>query len=84
MDVKVTSTLTVKVEDGDILFVKAPAETPYKNMREFQRSLQECVRRSIGVDALVVVDSCDIEMSIVKRNELSDIKQRLDDLEKAK
>lgn len=71
----------LKLEDGDILHVTVSPTTQMGQAARFQQQLTDRVKHDLHVDVVVVVLLAECTMSIVKRNELSDIYQRLDDLE---
>ncbi len=82
MDIKITDTKTIKIENGDILLVTVPVATPADVRVKYCQQLKNTIKENLGIAAVIVVTAAEMEMSIVKRNELSDLYQRIDDLEK--
>lgn len=87
VDIQVTDTQTVKVEEGDILLVTVPTNTSDKQLMSFRKSFTKQVKDMVGSDKVVVIvvaaEAGTVSMGLVKREELDDIRQRLDDLETA-
>ncbi len=86
MEIEITKTQTVKVEEGDILLVTIPPSTNTNHVSSFRKSLTEQVRKMVGSDKVIfvvaAVDHADIRMELVKESKLDDIYQRLEALEK--
>lgn len=74
----------VQLEPGDILVVNiSELSTPVSQVQQLKEFLEDQIRRKLGIKNVVVVALVGkADFSVVKRNELSDIYQRLDTLEK--
>lgn len=84
MEIKVDNTHVVKLEDGDILHVTVPIDTRYEQVLAFRKHLEKEVKEKVGDRCIVIVTASEpgtVEVKAIKRNELSDIYQRLDALE---
>lgn len=73
----------VQLEPGDILLLRVPGDIAHEQVARYTEHLQEAIRRKLGLKSVLVVPCVgEADLSVVKRNELSDIYQRLDNLEK--
>ncbi len=71
----------VKLEDGDILFARVNGIVGTKQMQSWRVELEKKVA-ALGVKAEIVAVNGDVTLEVVKRNDLADVLQRLDDIEK--
>lgn len=76
----------VKIEEGDFVLVTVPENTPHRMVRRFQEVMELKIRKELHVSdfsvAVVGAKPGEVSIQTTKRNELNDIYQRLDDLEK--
>lgn len=83
-EVVVKSMEKAKLEDGDLLLVTVSETTSTEVMMQFQNHMNGVIREVMKVNAVSEVVSCDgeVRLDVIKHHELSDIYQRLDELER--
>lgn len=83
MSVEITDLQKVKMEDGDILLITVPPNTPSSMISRFRETTTMIFREKFGEKCHVIiaaVEPGEMSLSIAKRNELSDMHQQIDDL----
>lgn len=72
---------TTKIEDGDLVIIQMVDSRAYKYHKELCKSLQRIVTDEMGIAAKVIFVDEGFDISVVKKAELGDLHQRLEDLE---
>lgn len=71
----------IKIEDGDLVIVKLKTHQPVSIRRRIVDGLQRVITDEMGVNAKVILADVGIDIGVVKKAELGDLHQRIDDLE---
>ena len=81
-NIEVLASQITKLEDGDILLVRVSDITPPGQLHIFTQYMKSLVHEEMKIDAQVIVVRGEVAMGVVKKADLGDIHQRLDDIEK--